>query len=256
MLPAPTVDLEELTLNAWPSLQRVLYDGWVLGFSDGYTRRANSINPLYPGSRPLDEKIRVCQAAYADRNQAAVFKVSSRAPQAALDRALDRLGYTAAAETSVQAATLSARAWPADADDVAGMAISITTRLDDAWLADFARLSATPERFLSPMRGMLGSIAPPHAFARLAHDGRALGLGLAVLERGYIGLFDVVVDPSVRNQGLGRRVVTSLLAWGRHLGAQHAYLAVVADNAPAVHLYARLGFAEQYRYWYRLAPPA
>ena len=35
--------IEELTLNAWPPLQTQLYDGWLLGFSGGYTRRANSV---------------------------------------------------------------------------------------------------------------------------------------------------------------------------------------------------------------------
>ena len=42
--------IEELTLNAWPSLRSLLFDGWVLNFADGYTRRAYSsairlINP-------------------------------------------------------------------------------------------------------------------------------------------------------------------------------------------------------------------
>ena len=51
--------LEELSINAWPSLQTMLYDGWVLRFSDGYTKRANSSNPLYGGVLSVDEKIDV-----------------------------------------------------------------------------------------------------------------------------------------------------------------------------------------------------
>jgi len=35
--------IEELTLNAWPPLETLLFDGWILSFSDGYTRRANSV---------------------------------------------------------------------------------------------------------------------------------------------------------------------------------------------------------------------
>jgi N-acetylglutamate synthase len=37
--------IEELALNAWPSLQPLLLDGSVVRFANGYTRRANSMNP-------------------------------------------------------------------------------------------------------------------------------------------------------------------------------------------------------------------
>jgi len=43
--------VEERSLNAWPSLHQMLYDGWVLRFSNGYTRRANSVSPIYRGRR-------------------------------------------------------------------------------------------------------------------------------------------------------------------------------------------------------------
>ena len=39
--------LEELALNAWTSIQTVVYDGWLIRFSNGYTKRANSVNPIY-----------------------------------------------------------------------------------------------------------------------------------------------------------------------------------------------------------------
>ncbi len=40
-------------MNAWPALSRIFLDGWVVGLSEGYTRRANSVNPLYPGTMDL-----------------------------------------------------------------------------------------------------------------------------------------------------------------------------------------------------------
>jgi GNAT superfamily N-acetyltransferase len=237
--------VEELTLNAWPALTNVLYDGWVLSFSGGYTRRANSVHSLYPSRLPLAEKIAVCEAAYAARGQETVFKLTSAAQDLELDAVLERMGYASAGTSSVQIADLSALESSVDGS------VGVRTRLEDVWFEDFNRLSATSERFRPAMRAMLGKIAPVHAFASIALDGQTVALGLAVAERGYVGLFDIIVDVSVRNQGLGRRLVTRLLQWGRKQGAGRAYLAVVADNGPALNLYTKCGFGEVYRYWYR-----
>jgi ribosomal protein S18 acetylase RimI-like enzyme len=75
-----------------------------------------------------------------------------------------------------------------------------------------------------------------------------------VYERGYIGLFDIVVAPELRGIGLGRRVLTSLMAWGREQGAHSAYLQVREDNAVARALYDSLGFSRAYRYTHRVMP--
>ena len=47
-------EIEELSMNAWPSLQTLLLDGWVLRFAAGYTRRANAVCPLFAGARRQD----------------------------------------------------------------------------------------------------------------------------------------------------------------------------------------------------------
>src|ERR1051325_879327 len=98
-------NLEEVTLNAWPALQTVYYDGWVLSFAEGYTRRANSVHPLYPAALPVADKLAVCEAAYSARGQATIFKLSPLDLE--LDTLLDRRGYASEATSSVQVADLS-----------------------------------------------------------------------------------------------------------------------------------------------------
>jgi len=65
-------------------------------------------------------------------------------------------------------------------------------------------------------------------------------------------LFDIVTAPEHRNRGYGTRLISSMLAWARENGAAHAYLGVVESNAPARRLYAKFGYEEAYRYWYRI----
>jgi ribosomal protein S18 acetylase RimI-like enzyme len=78
-----------------------------------------------------------------------------------------------------------------------------------------------------------------------------VAVGIAVEADGLVGLFCLAVDPARRRAGLGTALVRSLLAAS---GASVAYLQVEENNAPAVALYTRLGFAEAYRYCHRIAP--
>lgn len=66
--------LEELAINAWPALETKLYDGWVLRFADGFTKRANSISPIYDFSLPLQTKLNFCEKEYRSRNLPIVYK--------------------------------------------------------------------------------------------------------------------------------------------------------------------------------------
>ena len=86
-------ELEELALTAWPALQQWLYDGWVVRFAEGYTRRANSVNLLYPARLDPAAKIAICEQWYADRNLPTVFRITSHTSSPAVDRLLDARGY-------------------------------------------------------------------------------------------------------------------------------------------------------------------
>jgi ribosomal protein S18 acetylase RimI-like enzyme len=101
-------------------------------------------------------------------------------------------------------------------------------------------------------RSIVHSIAHPCGYATVHAQGQAVGFGLAVLERGTVGLFDLVVSPGQRGCGRGRALVQALLHWAANAGAGSAYLQVRAENAPALRLYETMGFRPAYAYHYRV----
>lgn len=237
--------LEELSLNALPGLKTIYYDGWVLRFADGFMRRANSVNPLYPSILPLDEKIDYCEAVYRGLHvHGTVFKLTSGAQPPELADKLIQRGYREEARTSIQTLDL-AHLPPAPPADLV-MSETIT----DEWLRDYFALSGGDSARLPLFRHMLGLIVPTTACFRLLIDGEPAAVGLAVVERGWVGLYDVVVRHEARKNGVGTRLVLNMLAWAHGCGAKHAYLQVIMANTPALNLYRKLGFHEAYQYWY------
>jgi GNAT superfamily N-acetyltransferase len=237
--------LEERALNAWPALQTALCDGWLLRFAGGHTKRANSANALFPGPA-FTEVLRAADALYRANGLPPVFRLSPLAgpePEAMLSAA----GFRRADDSLVMTAPI-----PPDAQPDPGLSLSPVP--SDAWSDGFAQLQRIrPERRVIHDR-MLASIRHPAAFAVLMEEGRPAAYGIGVLERGMVGLFDIVTDPVRRRRGFATRLVTGLLSWGRAQGAESAYLQVLAGNEPALALYRRLGFREAYRYHYRIAP--
>ena len=57
-------------------------------------------------------------------------------------------------------------------------------------------------------------------------------------------IFGVWVEPALRGQGLGVRLVTTLLDWAASAGAESTELWVTESNDPAVRLYESLGFED------------
>ena len=239
-------EIEELSLNAWPALDSLFCDGWILRFAGGYTRRANSVNPIYPSSRDAKEKIRYCEELYTAQGLDTVFKLTSESQPTALDAILEDAGYLAEARTSVQTLSLD------DLTSIEAENINFSTAVSTAWIADYCRLSERHERDIPRISQLLEKIVPQKCFLTAQHNSSNAALGLGVVERGYVGLFDIVTAKDLRNRGLGKLVVQSLLNWGKHHGAQIAYLQVMTNNRPAIHLYQKLGFREAYQYWYRV----
>ncbi len=237
-------DLESRSFRAWPALRTQMQAGWIQRFARGYTKRANSINALEPSSAFTSNLRRTLEEPYRQQGLPPVWRLTPLAPADA-DAGLAALGYRRIDESLVQVASLDGRF-------VADPEITIAAIPSSAWLARFAELSPVAPVHRETMTRMLTSIAAPVGFVQVEQAGRLVAFALGVAEDDHVGLFDVLVTPEARRQGLARRIVQSVGAWGRSHGARFAYLQVVATNSAALPLYAELGFETVYSYAYRV----
>lgn len=82
------------------------------------------------------------------------------------------------------------------------------------------------------------------------NEGKVLGYSYAGVEgydymslRGPAGiLYDIVVDPDSRGQGIGRQLLDATLTALGALGSPRVLLSTAEQNAPAQRLFARAGF--------------
>lgn len=237
---------EELASNAHPARQTQLYDGWVLRFAGGYTNRANSVNPLYPSTIHLETKIAECEKRYFAEGLPAVFKMSESVDPR-LDGLLAEGGYELITPTYTMTADLRDKEFrPAGCDCV------MTDRPVSEWLEAFFTLNNHSNTVRAIAGRLLENTQNTALFVRLVKDGTTVACGSLVIERGYMGLFNVVVDETRRGIGYGKEICESLLSEAVRLGAHTAYLQVLQGNEKALNIYRRLGYEILYPYWYRI----
>ena len=243
--PALEWRVEEACLNAWPALREVLLDGWLLRFSKGLTRRANSANPLGPVSHA---DLPACEALYRRAGLPTIFRVLTLIDASVDDRLADA-GYTREGESCVLYGPLEEVEIARDAD------VRLLDHPASEWFAMMAALQTHSSEQAAIYRRIVGQLAIPAAFAALSDEGGTAALAYGALHNGLLCYESVITDSLHRRRGYSRRIITALAAWAKDRGAVGACLEVEAHNAPARALYSAVGLQrELYRYHYRRAP--
>lgn len=236
--------VERKAFRAWPALETRQSHGWVQRFAGGYTKRANSINALTPDSQFTQELKDALEVPYRERGLPPVWRLTPLAPAGA-DFLLAAAGYRRIDESFVQVAPIDDR-FALDPE------VRIAPSPSPAWLAGFAEQSPVAPAHRETMTRMLASIAAPVGFLSVEDGQGPMAFAIGVVDGEHVGIFDVLVAPRARRQGLARRLTQSIGAWGRGEGARLAYLQVVATNSAALPLYSSLGFETVYSYAYRV----
>src|ERR1700693_1940552 len=241
--------IEETCFNTFPSLKQVLLGTWLMRFSEGFSRRANSVNPLRAEYHDLAAAIAAGPPLYHAQGLPTIFRVPSIVDPA-VDHELTSLGYTAEGESCVLHGAIDSVAAAGDPE------VRLHPNPNSEWLAAMAALQGHTNEQSAIYRRIVGAIAVPTRFALLAIDGEPAALAYAALHDGLLCYESVITNPGPRRKGLGYRVIAALAGWGREAGAEGACLQVEAGNAPAHALYHRFGVTtELYRYQYRRGPP-
>jgi N-acetylglutamate synthase len=238
--------LETRLINAWPALESQMAEGWILRFAKGYSKRANAATPLMAGATLDDALADHILRQFGEQGIRPTFRLTGL-EAGDVDARLAARGFIEIEPSIGMVGDLSG-------DVEREPSVEIETHVNPRWVREAASSYGGDKADDSVLIEIVNRIRQPAAFATLSLDEQHVAWGLAVAERGYVGLYDIVVAPDLRGLGLSRTLVTSLMAWGREQGATRAYLQVRETNEVARALYRSLGFADAYRYTHRVAP--
>ncbi len=241
--------LEELTLSTSPAVHQRAYDGWLLRASGTDTRRANSTTILHACTVPPEEKIVFCEQWYALYQQPTIIRLTEAFAPPELESLLAARGYLREGETHVMTAPLHActTATPLPPG------VRMVTRTTSEGIADLHRLKGSAPAMSAQDTARQTLWRGDEICLALKTINGLAAVGLARMENGYVGIFNMRTAESQRGKGYSSSVLAALLAWGHGKGAHTAFLQVECGNAPALAMYERAGFIERYRYWYRVA---
>ncbi len=261
--------IEELSLNAWPSQKLELYDGWLIRFSYNYTHRTNCVNLVADSTLPLEEKIAFCEQEYRNAHTPAIFKISPF-EEKDFDPLLERHGYRIEHTTDVLTMPLTNfRPYPSIGAEYEfyqknsglpsfvvypdNVLVQLCDTITNDWIQSLFRLNGTTNpTHLRIVPSMYQAIPKQTIAAGIEIDGRMVASGLGILDRNHIGLYAVYVDRSCRRKHFGKAICSAIISEAMKLGADHAYLQVVAENEGARRMYEGLGFQYLYTYWFRV----
>ncbi len=255
--------LEQLHVRAWPALESARVEGWLWRWSGGASQRANSVSTVDFAGQDLDAAIDRVEARYRAKSAPSRFHTFDLSRPDGLAARLFARGYQprettvtmlttaetpmlATAESPMLATAASTRP-PAD--------VEIAAEPSAEWLDIYMRTITESRRLTN--REILRNIPDPRAFFTVRRDERAISSALCVAHRGHAVAECVATPASARGQRGAESAMRAVLAWAASLGAQTVGLQVVADNAPALALYRRLGFEPvcENRFWAKpLAP--
>jgi N-acetylglutamate synthase len=245
-------DLEHAAAPGWRAVDEERLGDWLLRAAGGFTGRANSALAAGDPGCPLPDAIDAIRRWYAARDLPAVIAVpypTGRPTASALDRRLDRLGWSLRADAATVMTAESTRV--AELGGRAAVQVDVAPEPDSRWLRRYHYRGED----LPPVAIQVLTSAPWQAFASVRAGSETIAIGRVAGSGDWAGLTAIEVDPASRRQHLGTAVTAALASHAAERGGfGQLYLQVADHNSGARALYRTLGFADHHGYHYRIAP--
>lgn len=238
--------IERATVAPCAVRERVELPGWLVPLEPGSVGRARSAVPLRH-DRVDPAAISDILAVYEARALAPQWRLADVGGLNAVRAALEARGFVARTPTSLQLAAAESVAASAAPDGVV-----LAGAPGDAWLRTFTSSERDHER--SAMVRRLHDTTFASAYA----DEQTQAVGAVTFACGLGSVHSMRTPAEQRRRGHAKRVLSALARAALARGVRELVLQVEVDNAAAVPLYARTGFATlwRYRYFYlNDAPP-
>ncbi|MCR5803449.1 MAG: GNAT family N-acetyltransferase [Clostridia bacterium] len=235
---------ENISSNAFVGLEEIVYDGWELRFTHGFTGRANSVQIKGGSTIELTEKIEFCEKEYAKHDLPCIFKLNEADKD--FISVLQNRGYQVVKPTDVM--LLSLKDTVIDNEILKDVSFSSTS---DGWFESYFEFENMQDEMKQDLtRKIHAKVSVDQVYIKVMHDGKVAAVASLAIEEGYSLLHNVVVSPDLRGMGLGKKLCQAAILISKRSGATHIYLQVMQNNPIARDLYNKLGFEKQYTYYY------
>lgn len=240
-------ELQERAARALPAERVEDAGGWWLRHAPRCPWWAGSVLPhREAGPHGLVRRVVEAERFYAVHGGVARFQISPEACLRGLDALLAARGYRRESPVSLRVAPTA----PVLGRLPAGPTrVDVADRLSREWLDGWLAVHGPGDPRAE--WDLLARVEQPSGYARARIGDDVVAVGRVVVDAGWAGVFGLATVPWARRNGAARGVLTALAGWAGAHHADHLYLQVEPENAPAVRLYERAGFTELCRYHYR-----
>ncbi|MBN2838233.1 MAG: GNAT family N-acetyltransferase [Fusobacteriaceae bacterium] len=236
------LDIELLLMKAWPSLYEEEYDGWILRYSKGYTKRANSVNFISESLLRFEEKVNYCNEFYKGFNKSVVYKLIDDNME--IDRKLEELGLEKREEVSVEECLL-------DNLIIKESNGYVVWGFSEEWVTFFTKENKLSFQETLILKEILLKNDNNCFYVYEKEENQIVAVAMAVIFGENLCIFNVYVKDGFRKRNYGKKIVYKILEEGKKKNVKRAYLQVLESNKIAKKLYGKIGFVHKYSSWYR-----